>query len=73
MVCPEDWEPRQTQDYVRGKAEKQIPYWTRSEPADTMILNCSTRTSLAGYAIAGCAIAGNTVDPGPTLPSTFTI
>lgn len=35
MTCSEDWEPRQTQDYVRGKAEKQIPVWTRSEASNT--------------------------------------
>lgn len=72
MVCHEDWEPRQTQDYVRGKAEKQIPVWTRSEPADTMVLSCTTNTAVAGESISGCAIAGISVYSGYVPASTFT-
>lgn len=71
MVCSADWEPRQPQDYARGKAEKQIPPWTRSRPSDVFIA-ATTATSIAGFAIAGAMIAGNTVNPGVVPPSTFT-
>ena len=71
MVCHEDWEPRQTQDYVRGRAEKQIPVWTRSEPSDGFELDCNTRTGITGWAIAGCAITSNMAYQGEPLTSTF--
>ena len=74
MVCPDDWEPRQPQDFVRGVADTQAPMWTRPEASDTFVyFACSTRTSIAGYAIAGCMIAGNTTDPGQVPSSTFTL
>lgn len=28
------WEPRHPQDFVKGKADRQLPEWTRPEPAD---------------------------------------
>jgi hypothetical protein len=73
MVCNADWEPRQPQDYVRGKAERQIPTWTRSKSEDTYILGCTTQTAIVGYASAGCLIAGNTIHPGEVPASTFTL
>lgn len=33
MVCTEDWEPRQPQDFVRGVPDKMAPPWTRPMPA----------------------------------------
>ena len=71
MACPDDWEPRQPQDFVRGVADTQAPKWTRPEATDTF-LAATTATSIAGYAIAGSMIAGNTVNPGSVPPSTFT-
>ena len=37
MVCQDDWEPRQPQDFVRGVADNQAPPWTRPEPSDNFI------------------------------------
>jgi hypothetical protein len=37
MVCREDWEPRQPQDFVRGVADQQAVPWSRPEPADRFI------------------------------------
>lgn len=34
MCCPDDWEIRQPQDFVRGVADTQIAPWLRSEPQD---------------------------------------
>lgn len=72
MVDDRCWEPRHPQDFVRGSVDTQVPQWTRPEPADTFVLDCSTRSSIAGYASAGCMIAGNTVSPGSVPATTFT-
>jgi hypothetical protein len=37
MVCPNDWNPRQPQDFVRGIADPQPPPWTRPEGQDTFV------------------------------------
>lgn len=34
-VCPEHWEPRQTQDFVRSVPDNQTPPWAQPMPADT--------------------------------------
>ena len=70
-VCYECWEPRQPQDFVKAQVDVQAPQWTRPEPADYFTNSCTTNTSIAGYAIAGCMFAGNTVNPGVVPPSTF--
>lgn len=31
------WEQRHPQDFVKGKADRQAPPWTRPEPADVFI------------------------------------
>lgn len=36
-VCPEHWEPRQPQDFVRGTADIQTPPWTQPMPADVFV------------------------------------
>lgn len=70
MVCPEDWEPRQPQDFVKAVADEIAPPWTRPEQADIFIgpavpPTCTVWGSLgiAGIAVAGCAIAGVTTPP----------
>lgn len=37
MTCPDDWEPRQPQDFVRGVADFQAPPYTRPEPQDDFV------------------------------------
>jgi hypothetical protein len=76
MVCEQDWEPRQPQDFVRGIADQQAPVWTRPEPVDTFIavFNPVYNNSAAGTMIAGQAESGT---PLPSWyqgvpPSTFT-
>ncbi len=53
------WNPRQPQDFLRGKKDDQSVPWTRSEAADTETTICTTRTAIVGLAIVGCAIVGN--------------
>jgi hypothetical protein len=36
-VCPEHWEPRQPQDFVRGVQDIQTPPWTQPMPADVFV------------------------------------
>lgn len=36
-VCPEHWEPRQPQDFVRSVPDIQTPSWTQSMPADVFL------------------------------------
>lgn len=74
MCCPQDWEIRQPQDFVKGVSDVQIVPWVRDEPADTFVVFCNTNSSLPGYATAGCAIAANTAVPADLSipPSSFT-
>ena len=37
MCCPDDWEIRQPQDFVRGVPDTQIAPWLRPEPTDRFI------------------------------------
>lgn len=37
VVCPEDWEPRHPQDFVRGRKDKQSVPIARPEPEDVFV------------------------------------
>jgi hypothetical protein len=37
MCCPDDWEIRQPQDFVRGVPDTQIAPWLRPEPNDSFV------------------------------------
>jgi len=82
LVCSEDWEPRQPQDFVRGVPEHVAPPFTNPESADNFFTDpffCWTKSSIPLYATPGCAIPGD-LSLGPTYeqvfgivePSTFT-
>ena len=62
--CPEHNEPRQPQDFVRAIPDIQTPPWTQPE-TETFVLFCTpyTLSSIAGYASAGCMIAGRLIPP----------
>jgi hypothetical protein len=58
IVCPEDFEHRHPQDFVRGRSDRQVPLGLKNpEPADEFIDNkiCSTKSSVSTVAITGCA------------------
>lgn len=63
-VCPEHFEPRQPQDFVRGVPDRPNVPWDQPQsivfvgPA-VLLCTVSGRSAVAGYAVAGCAIAGN--------------
>ena len=58
-VCPEHWEARHTQDFVKGVPDNQTPPWTQPEPADTIVAFCTPNgmTAIADWAVANCAVA----------------
>jgi hypothetical protein len=58
-VCHKDWEPRETQDFVRGRTDRQAPPWTRPEPTPDTFTN-----GAGGYWPADYVV----VDPGAALP-----
>jgi hypothetical protein len=73
-VCPEHWEPRHPQDFVKGVQDVQTVPWSQPK-TDTFVQGalCSTYSSIAGYAIAGCAsprlsAVVASVTPPPVLP-----
>lgn len=78
MVCSEDFETRQPQDFVRGAHDRQIPPWVRSEPADLFVVDsaCDVEASAAtpGLSKPGCMIPSGVVPAwyAPTPPSSFT-
>lgn len=59
-VCPAHYEPRQPQDFVRSVPDLMTPPWAQPMPADIFKQRCTFAggSATAGYAIAGCAIAG---------------
>jgi hypothetical protein len=59
MCCPDDWEIRQPQDFVRGIPDTQIAPWLRPEPNDSFIFVCTpiTNQGIADYGVADCAQA----------------
>lgn len=72
IVCPEDFETRHPQDFVKAKADKQSVPFSRPEPADTFVnieyqvntLSCTPlgRVAVVGMAVAGCSVVGKTVN-----------
>jgi hypothetical protein len=59
-VCSEHWEARHPQDFVKARADVQIPPWTQPRPRGIAIAFCTPNgtTAIAGFAVAGCARAG---------------
>ncbi len=45
VVCPEDWEPRQPQDFVRAKTDKISVPFTRPRPEDVFFLTLGVAES----------------------------
>jgi hypothetical protein len=65
MVCPQDWEVRHPQDFLRAvKETSNILPWTR--PVDfgdavtqvPKLCNALTSSGLSGNSVAGCMVAG---------------
>ena len=57
-VCPEHWEPRQAQDFVRAIAERPAPPWIQPMVDIQGVALCSPngKTAYPEEAVAGCVI-----------------
>lgn len=74
MVCSEDYELRNPQDFIRVPPEHIVPPWTRPRPEDVftdVVYICSIEGSaaVAGQAVAGCALVGSWYPPFIPGPS----
>jgi len=60
VVCPDDWEIRHPQDFIKPTIDKIVVPFTRPRQEDVFVDVCTLpgRTGIAGYAVAGCSIAG---------------
>jgi len=59
-VCPEHWEPRQPQDFVRAIPDVITPPWTQPRPAD-IFLAPQTGNNASPYPIAGSQLGQHTL------------
>lgn len=71
MVDSRCWEPRQPQDFVKARLDKQAVPWSRPEASDSFIAT-GIISAVAGIAISGFAVSGNILNPGLVPASTFT-
>lgn len=55
MVCSNDYELRNPQDFIRVRPEKITPPWTRPEPVDDFIGPVCTPISIQGRADLGAS------------------
>lgn len=46
-VCPEHWEPREAQDFVRNVPDNMTVPWAQPRPADVFLAGCSPAASTA--------------------------
>ena len=61
MVCDDDFEQRQTQDFVRGSIDKIAVPWSRTEPTDSYVpMQCTNNgvSAIPAQAVPGCMIPG---------------
>lgn len=63
IVCPEDYETRQPQDFVKAQVDKITVPFTRPIPAYVFtdvpyICTIDGMTGIVGFAISGCSIVG---------------
>lgn len=63
-TCPEDWEPRQPQDFVRNVPDIQTPPWVQPPPTPIFVLVCfpNGRTAYPDFAIPDC-VTPDWIDP----------
>mgnify|MGYP003644772567 CR=1 len=59
-VCPEHWESRQPQDFVRSIPDVQTPPWTQPWPEPVFLAICTPNgsSSVPGEAEPGCWVPG---------------
>lgn len=57
-VCPEHWEPRQPQDFVRNVTDDQTTPWAQPMPDDVFAPMCTPQglSAVPGEAQPGCMV-----------------
>lgn len=69
MVCRDDYETRQPQDFVRGKADIQAPVWTKPETSDSFIFSPPLAPTIGTIT----AKTSTTATVSFTPPATYTL
>ena len=72
MCCPDDWEIRQPQDFVRGVPDTQIAPWLRPEPVDYFIPISLNAPIVNLNAISNCSLTVQFVQ-GPSKQNVTSI
>ena len=74
-LCPEHWEPRHPQDFVRGVKDIQTVPWSQPQ-SDLQLYVCglNDRIAIPGYMLPGCALPGwCSFDPNALFPQYVTV
>jgi len=60
FVCPQHWEPRHPQDFVRSVTDNMTPPWTQPMPADVFTQFCTPNgmSAVSGLSVSGCEVSG---------------
>lgn len=66
MCCPDDWEIRQPQDFVRGVPDTQIAPWLRPEPNDRFV-HVTTAQWLVSWVTSNATLIVSRIKGKPTL------
>ena len=69
MCCPQDWEPRQPQDFVRGVPDPQLVPWVRDEAQDQFI-PVTMIQMLLGYLTSTATLIATFIE-GPAIQRIF--
>ena len=56
-VCPEHWEARHPQDFVRAVPDNMPPPWAQPAPVDIEVV-LGVSTSIVGLAVVGYSVVG---------------
>lgn len=69
-VCPEHWEPRHPQEFVRATKDDQTVPWLQSPPEDQFAVYCTinSQSAIPGFAVPGCSMPGRTYIDYESIP-----
>jgi hypothetical protein len=71
-VCPEHWEPRHPQDFVKGVPDNQAAPWVQPDPNNTfVVIQCTltTSSSIPSLGGPGCLIPSKPYLGGYPIPT----
>lgn len=60
IVCPDDFEHRHQQDFVKAKTDKiTVPFIRSRHMPEYVVCTLVGSSAIPQYAVAGCMVAGN--------------